>query len=118
MFIDPSAENQAKLICEGCPVRTECLADALDGEVDFGVWGGMTGPERRLLLRRLPGVPSWRSLLQTAEFRYSRQAVDSVAADGEPARPTGQPFPAPPARDLPGQAEGVPGRAPAGEQRM
>ena len=28
-------------------MRTECLADALDNRVEFGVWGGMT--ERELL---------------------------------------------------------------------
>ena len=33
-------------------MRTECLADALDNRVDFGVWGGMTERERRRLLRR------------------------------------------------------------------
>ncbi|MEU0217056.1 WhiB family transcriptional regulator, partial [Streptomyces sp. NPDC006265] len=26
-------------------VRTECLADALDNRVEFGVWGGMTERE-------------------------------------------------------------------------
>ena len=24
----------------GCPVRTECLADALDNRIEFGVWEG------------------------------------------------------------------------------
>jgi WhiB family transcriptional regulator, redox-sensing transcriptional regulator len=42
----------AKRICRGCPVRTECLADALDNRIEFGIWGGMTGRERRALLRR------------------------------------------------------------------
>ena len=31
-------------------MRTECLADALDNHVEFGVWGGMTERERRALL--------------------------------------------------------------------
>ena len=44
----------------GCPVRTECLADALDNRIEFGVWGGMTERERRALLRRRPNVSSWR----------------------------------------------------------
>ena len=34
----------------GCAVRTECLADALDNRIEFGVWGGMTERERRALL--------------------------------------------------------------------
>ncbi|MYU47522.1 WhiB family transcriptional regulator, partial [Streptomyces sp. SID7803] len=34
-----AAQNRAKAVCTGCPVRTECLADALDNRVEFGVWG-------------------------------------------------------------------------------
>src|SRR5229473_6821266 len=28
LFVQGAAQNRAKLICRGCPVRTECLADA------------------------------------------------------------------------------------------
>ncbi len=45
-----------------CPVRTECLAEALDNQIEWGVWGGMTERERRALLRRRPNVTSWRAL--------------------------------------------------------
>ena len=48
LFVQGAAQNRAKLICRGCPVRTECLADALDNGIEFGVWGGMTERERRL----------------------------------------------------------------------
>jgi WhiB family redox-sensing transcriptional regulator len=54
----------------GCPVRTECLADALDNRVEFGVWGGMTERERRALLKRRPDVRSWRTLLETARREH------------------------------------------------
>ena len=54
LFVQGAAQNRAKLICRGCPVRTECLADALDNGIEFGVWGGMTERERRALLRRGP----------------------------------------------------------------
>ena len=40
----------------GCPVRTECLAEALDNQIEWGVWGGMTERERRALLRRRPNA--------------------------------------------------------------
>ena len=66
LFVQGAAQNRAKTRCFGCVVRTECLADALDNRVEFGVWGGMTERERRALLRRRPDVISWRTLLETA----------------------------------------------------
>lgn len=72
LFVQGAAQNRAKAICVGCDVRTECLADALDNRVEFGVWGGMTERERRALLRRRPQVTSWRQLLQTARDEYER----------------------------------------------
>jgi WhiB family transcriptional regulator, redox-sensing transcriptional regulator len=44
-------------------VRYECLAEALDNRIEWGVWGGMTERERRLLLRQRSDVTSWRSVL-------------------------------------------------------
>ena len=41
----------------------ECLAEALDNRIEWGVWGGMTERERRLLLRQRTDVRSWRSVL-------------------------------------------------------
>lgn len=75
LFVQGAAQNRAKAICVGCTVRTECLADALDNHVEFGVWGGMTERERRALLRRRPHVTSWRVLLQTAHDEYERQRI-------------------------------------------
>ncbi|GAB3211040.1 WhiB family transcriptional regulator [Marinactinospora thermotolerans] len=72
LFVQGAAQNRAKLICRGCPVRTECLADALDNRVEFGVWGGMTERERRALLRRRPEVKSWRDLLEGAREQYEQ----------------------------------------------
>ncbi|MFF2789701.1 WhiB family transcriptional regulator [Streptomyces sp. NPDC058049] len=72
LFVQATAQNRAKALCTGCPVRTECLADALDNKVEFGVWGGMTERERRALLRRRPSVTSWRRLLETARSEYER----------------------------------------------
>lgn len=44
--------SQAKAICEGCPVREECLSYALWTGQDHGIWGGLTAGERRALRRR------------------------------------------------------------------
>ena len=72
LFVQGAAQNRAKAVCAGCPVRTECLADALDNRVEFGVWGGMTERERRALLRKRPDVDSWRALLEAAREDYER----------------------------------------------
>ena len=82
MFVQGAAQNRAKAICLGCPVRTECLADSLDHRIEFGVWGGMTERERRALLQRRPNVTSWRHLLETARDEHDRThgLVPSLAA--------------------------------------
>ncbi len=72
LFVSGAAQNRAKMVCLGCPVRTECLGDALDNRVEFGVWGGMTERERRALLRRRPDVDNWSELLQTARLAHER----------------------------------------------
>ncbi|WP_425299366.1 WhiB family transcriptional regulator [Nocardioides panacisoli] len=65
LFVRGAAQNQAKKICASCPVVTECLAEALDNRIEWGVWGGMTERERRALLRRRPAT-SFRELFETA----------------------------------------------------
>ena len=82
LFVQGAAQNRAKALCMGCVVRTECLADALDNEVEFGVWGGMTERERRALLRRRPNVTSWRRMLQTARDTYEGRDEPGVQAVG------------------------------------
>ena len=74
LFVPGAAQNRAKAVCLGCPVRTECLADALDNRTEFGIWGGMTERERRALLRRRPEVQSWRALLEAARDNYMVKA--------------------------------------------
>lgn len=63
LFVQGAAQREARTVCQGCPVRLECLADALDSRTEFGVWGGLTERERRALRRRRPDVTSWRELL-------------------------------------------------------
>lgn len=75
LFVQGAAQNRAKAICLGCQVRTECLADALDNRVEFGVWGGMTERDRRALLRRRPNITSWRRLLETAQSDFDTTII-------------------------------------------
>jgi WhiB family redox-sensing transcriptional regulator len=65
LFVRGAEQNKAKTVCSGCQVRAECLAEALDNQIEWGVWGGMTERERRALLRRRPNA-SWRKLLESA----------------------------------------------------
>jgi WhiB family redox-sensing transcriptional regulator len=41
-----SRESRAKAVCALCPVRHECLEQALASRERFGIWGGLTGTER------------------------------------------------------------------------
>ena len=59
LFVTGAAQKRAAVICRQCDVITQCLADALDNQVEFGVWGGMTERQRRKLVRQNPGVKSW-----------------------------------------------------------
>ena len=42
---------QAKAACDACPVKSECLEDALVTKNTDGVRAGLTGAERRVLVR-------------------------------------------------------------------
>lgn len=63
LFVRGAAQRQARQRCLGCPVRLDCLADALQWESDFGVWGGLTERERRAIRRRFPDIENWREWL-------------------------------------------------------
>lgn len=43
--------EKAKAICARCPVQIACLAYALATRQQYGVWGGATEKERRLIAR-------------------------------------------------------------------
>jgi len=74
LFVRGAEQNKVKNVCGACPVRAECLAEALDNRIEWGVWGGMTERERRALLRRRP-AESWRRVLETARDQATQVAV-------------------------------------------
>ena len=45
--------EEAKAVCRSCNVVTECLKCALETNQDYGVWGGLSEDERRVLKRRV-----------------------------------------------------------------
>lgn len=77
MFVQGAAQHAAKKVCAGCPMKTLCLAEALDNRIEHGVWGGLTERERRVALRKRPNVTSWRALFD--EMARQSQPVELVA---------------------------------------
>ena len=52
-FVRGTTHARAALrLCQDCPVQEPCLEYALEQEIDFGVWGGLTERQRRSLQRR------------------------------------------------------------------
>lgn len=49
---DDDPADDAKAICNVCPVRTPCLEWALATREKEGVWGGATERERRRIIRQ------------------------------------------------------------------
>ncbi len=47
-----SREQAAKSVCARCPVLLECREHALLQPEPYGVWGGLTAAERRVVLSR------------------------------------------------------------------
>lgn len=47
------SSRPAVRICVRCPLMRQCLRRALIDQEDFGVWGGLTTPQRRSLLKAL-----------------------------------------------------------------
>lgn len=43
--------DEARRICQPCPVRTDCLEYALDNHLRDGIWGGTAEKDRRIILR-------------------------------------------------------------------
>ncbi|EPD31256.1 hypothetical protein HMPREF9238_01023 [Gleimia europaea ACS-120-V-Col10b] len=67
LFVQGAAQRQVRSRCIACPVRLECLADALQSEANFGVWGGLTERERRAMLRYYTHVTDWRTWIMESD---------------------------------------------------
>jgi WhiB family redox-sensing transcriptional regulator len=51
-FPERGDSDDAQKVCRTCAVRANCLADALDRDEEFGIWGGL-GPKSRRKARCL-----------------------------------------------------------------
>lgn len=50
--MEGSSPKAAKKVCRGCPVKTECLEYALATDVHWGIWGGTSERDRRVIRRQ------------------------------------------------------------------
>lgn len=48
-----SAANEARAICAQCPIRRMCLTSALENDERYGVWGGTSGRQRKVMQDRI-----------------------------------------------------------------
>lgn len=60
--------EHAKAVCVVCPVKASCLEFAITTNQEYGIWGGTSEEERRVLRR------AWR-----AERRAQRQAARAAS---------------------------------------
>lgn len=67
LFVRGAEQKSVRRMCLDCPVRMECLSEALNREEPFGVWGGLTERERRALIKEYPGVHNWWAWLNEAD---------------------------------------------------
>lgn len=54
LFFDShyKAIHEAKKICNTCPLIIKCAEYAIKNEQEWGVWGGLSADDRRLLTRK------------------------------------------------------------------
>ncbi len=50
----PADVEAAKAVCHDCPVREQCLADALERREPWGVWGGELLVSGKVVPRKRP----------------------------------------------------------------
>jgi len=76
--------KDAKSVCLGCPVQTECLQYALDNDERFGIWGGYSERERRALKRGERVTPT---LTNKPNRRENGHGFRCTCADCRPEKP-------------------------------
>jgi WhiB family redox-sensing transcriptional regulator len=69
LFPEGNDVKRIRQFCSDCPVLIDCLAEALDNRIEWGVWGGTSERERRAILRREPDVASWKTALTASRSR-------------------------------------------------
>lgn len=63
---NPAAIEEAKAVCQGCPVLQQCISERTRKGDRYGVWGGMTENDRKAAAKRAS--------------RQSRKAIEPLPA--------------------------------------
>ncbi len=71
LFVQGASQRQIRRY--ECEVRLQCLADALESEANYGVWGGLTERERRAILRHYPHAEDWLEWLRSSDDPLARE---------------------------------------------
>lgn len=50
---NPNKVAKAKAFCASCPMTKECLKMALDNNEEYGIFGGMTPKERKVMYEQV-----------------------------------------------------------------
>lgn len=82
----PRREVEAALaLCAVCPVRADCLQNALDNNDMWGIWGGTTEEERAVMLRAKAEREAYREDRMRRLYalrKLQRQAIIDLAVSG------------------------------------
>ncbi|MDI3419472.1 WhiB family transcriptional regulator [Streptomyces luteolus] len=73
-------EEAAKRVCARCPVMVECREHALLQPEPYGVWGGLTAAERRVVLARRRRRDM--ELKKAAQAAQAATPAEAIAAAG------------------------------------
>jgi WhiB family redox-sensing transcriptional regulator len=73
---------EAKTVCQRCPVRAQCLTEALGIRDCSGVWGGLSEDERRALQRRNARTRAKATAAEQAAADAGDRVLLAIAGDG------------------------------------
>ena len=67
-----------KGLCAACTVRTDCLRYALDNHEEYGVWGGCSERERRLIWSQMAAGANQDAAIDTVKRRTRKPRPDKL----------------------------------------
>jgi hypothetical protein len=68
--------DEAKAVCQGCPVSHACFMFAIQSGEIFGIWGGMSGDQRRQI--RSPELSQKNPILHDTATGYAAHVRQGI----------------------------------------